>query len=407
MSGIHHVSASLQIPSAVTVTIAPCAQVQLDADLNIGVDGKLVANGGATQPITFVATSAGTPWGSLHLTPGATAELAYVTLTDGGGSTPIATSDFLGAALYAQGTGSTPPGVLKVSHVDVEKSTGVGVALVNAGFAPGSTDLTVHQSGDAAVYMGADVLDTLPTGTYTGNGRDMVMLQTAYFAGQGNQRNITRSLTIHDRGVPYCVGMIDDGEIRIGDPTGASVPLVTIEPGVALNFTKGTTGSGGRLSVDGDTTANPTKPQGALSAIGTATKPIKFGSCEATPAPGDWIGLQFTGIDARDALTFVDISNAGADSGAVGVCDTNAGGTTSPKDGDAALQIYFSQGEPSASFLSNSTITKSAGSGIYRDWNGQGVDFVAGNTVSSVAWCTQTLVPDVSNACTGTCPTAP
>ncbi len=403
-SGIHHVPTTLTVPVGATLTIAACVQVQLDSDVDLLVNGTLVASGTQAQPIHFQPTTAGTPWGSIHLSPSGSAQLAYTTLSGGGGSAPVATSGTLGAPLYAQGTGSPPPAVLAVDHVTVQQATGVGVALVNAGFASGSTSLTVTQAGDAAVYLGADVVDSLPDGTYTGNARDVIALQTAYFASQNNERAITRDLTFHARGVPYCVGLYDSGEIRIGSP-GVAAPLVTIEAGVTLGFTKGTSVTG-RIDVQGDTAQNPTAALGALSAVGTAAAPIVFGSCEATPAPGDWIGLQFTGVDSRTALSNVQILYAGANSGVVGVCDTNSGaGGTSTKDGDAALQIFFQQGAPAASFLSSSTITQSASSGIYRGWQAQNVDFLAGNSVSGVSWCTQTLVPDALNACTGSCPT--
>jgi hypothetical protein len=247
------------------------------------------------------------------------------------------------------------------------------------------------------------VLTDLPEGDYTGNAKDRIALQTAFFAGQTNQRTITTDVTIHDRGVPYCVGLDSEGTIRVGNPAGAA-PLVTIEAGVTIGFTRGPNGAG-RFQVDGDTTTAGTPAQGAVSAVGTATDPIVFTSCEATPAAGDWVGLSFTGIDARTELDHVQILNAGSDSGALGVCETNPGGTISPFDGDAALQVFFNDGAPSASFLSNSTISASAGNGIYRAWSVADVDFLGNNSVSGVGWCTQTVVPDALNACNTTCPT--
>ncbi len=401
-SGIHHVASSLSVPSGATLTIQACSRVDLDADVDLGVGGTLIARGTASSPITFQATTAGTNWGSVHLTPGGTADLAYVTLTEAGGSTPVATSNYLGAAIYAQGTGTPPPAVLEVSHVTIENASGVGLALVNAAFVPGSTALTITGSGDAAAYLGADVLTDLPAGTYTGNAKDRIALQTAFFAGQANDRKITSNVTIHDRGVPYCVGLASEGEIRVGNPAGPA-PLVTIEAGVTIGFTRGLNGAG-RFRVDGDTTSAGTPAEGAVAAEGTAAAPIVFDSCEPVPAAGDWVGLSFTGVDSRTVLDHVQILHAGADSGALGVCQTNPGGATSPFDGDAALQIFFSDGTPSASFLSNSTISQSAGNGIYRAWSVADVDFLGNNSVSGVTWCTQTVVPDGLNACNSTCP---
>ena len=151
-----------------------------------------------------------------------------------------------------------------------------------------------------------------------------------------------------------------------------------------------------------------TVAQGAIRAVGTAAAPIVFRSAEAPPAAGDWVGLSFTGVDARTRLERVEIRHAGANAGALGVCTTNPGGATSPFDGDAALQVFVSNGYPSASFLVSSTIAQSAGSGIYRAWSVGDVDFTAGNTLSGIAWCSQTLVPNALNACpAGACPAAP
>jgi hypothetical protein len=154
----------------------------------------------------------------------------------------------------------------------------------------------------------------------------------------------------------------------------------------------------------GDSSQGATQALGAISAVGTSAKPIVFASCENTPAPGDWIGLMFNGVDSRTQLSAVGISYAGANSGVVGVCLT----VNNTSDGDAALQILYQQGEPASEFITNSVISNSASSGIYRGWNGSDIDFTAGNTLSGIAWCAQTLVPDLSNMCPmGACAMAP
>ncbi|HEX8950624.1 MAG TPA: hypothetical protein VF945_02210, partial [Polyangia bacterium] len=235
-SGVHQVPSSLTVPVGATLTVSACSRVELAADVNLTVNGQLVVAGTADGPVTFVA-SAGAPWGSIHVNPGGTADLAHLTLTGGGGAAAIAASGVIGAPIFVQGGGGPPtPLPLKVATVDVEQATGVGVALVNAGFAAGSTGLVVHAAKSYPVYMGADVVDTLPDGTYTGNGADAIALQTAFAAAHNNTRPITHDLTFHNRGVPYCGGIKEPGEIVIGDP---SVPLVTLEPGVAIGFPKG------------------------------------------------------------------------------------------------------------------------------------------------------------------------
>ncbi len=400
-SGVHRVPSSLTVPVGVTLTIAACSRVELGADAGLTVDGKLVVAGTSDGAVDFVAAGS-QPWGAVQLNPNGEADLAFANFTGGGGSAPAASSATLGAPIFVHGVGAPPPAPLKVTQVKVAQPTGVGVALVDAGFAAGSTALTVTGAGSFPVYLGADVVGGLPDGAYTGNARDAIALQSAFAAAQDNQRPILADVTFHDRGVPYCVGMKDAGEIvvgRIGNPA----PLVTVEAGVTLGFTRGQT-PGGRLRVVADTGANPTLALGAVSAVGTADRPIKFTSCAAAPAPGDWIGLTFSGVDARTRLEHVAITSAGADSGVVGVCLTHA----NTADADAALQVMFQQGAPSQPFLVSSSISDSAASGIFRGWNGPDIDFLAGNTLSGIAWCAQTLVPDLANACAKTtCPTAP
>lgn len=401
-SGVHRVPSTLTVPVGATLTVSACSRVELGADAGLTVNGALVVAGTASGPVNFVAAAAPAPWGSIHLDPGGTADLAYATLTGGGGAAPLETSGVLGAPIYVQGVGGPPtPRPLKVSNVDVEKATGVGIALVNAGFADGSTALTVSTAGAYPVYLGADVVDTLPDGKYTGNAADIVQLQSAFFAAQDNQRTITRDLTIHNRGVPYCCGMKEPGVITISDP---SLPLVTIEPGVAIGWPKGTTVSG-RLRILADTSTNPTQALGALAAVGTAANHILFTSCEGSAAAaGDWIGLMFNGVDPRTRLEYVEVDDAGANSGVVGVCQTNQNNN----DGDAAVQILLQKGDVTAPFIANSVIAASAGSGFYRGWNGSDTDFLGGNTLTQIAWCAETLVPDLSNACPTTpCATAP
>jgi len=405
-SGVHRVTSTLTIPTAATLTIAACARVEMAADASLIVNGGLVAAGTSSGPISFVRATAGSPWAAIQVL--GTADLAYTTLAGGGGATPMATSDTLGAPLFVHGFGTPVPRLLKVNQVVVDGTTGIGVALVRAGFTVGSTGLTVRSAGSFPLYVGADMVDTIPSGSYAANTGAAIALQTAFYAVQDNQRTIDRDLNFPNLGVPYRVGIQDPGTIRIGSATGAP-PLVTIDPGVAITFPRATFTSG-RILVDG---VNPggsamTVAQGALRALGLPTAPVVFRSAEASPAAGDWMGISFTGVDARSRLERVEIHHAGANSGALGACTTNSGANTSQFDGDAALQVFVTNGAPSASFLVTSTIAQSAGSGVYRAWDDAQIDFTAGNSLSGLAWCTQTPVRSTATGCPATaCPTAP
>jgi hypothetical protein len=399
-SGVYRVTDSLLVPENVTLTIAGCTRLELSKDVTLAVHGKLVVAGSQSRPVSFVAATSGEPWGSLFVESGASADLSHTSLNGGGGSQPVASSDTLGAPLYVRSNGGLPATTpLKVDHLSVVGSTGVGVALINAGFAADSAALLVRDAGSHPVYLGAHVLDSLPEGTYTGNAVDAIALQTAFFALQSNEQAIISDTTIHNRGVPYDVGLKNEGRIVIGDSTSGTIPLVTIEPGVTLRFCKGPSAAGG-LSVQGS--ASYQTAYGALRAVGTASQPIVFTSCAPTPKAGDWMGLRFFGVDPRTRLEHVKIDFAGADSSTQGPCVTHANAW----DADAALQVFAAQAP--AQFITDSELTNSAGSGISRNWRGDDVDFISTNSLSKIAWCSQTLVPGSSGTCpSSSCPSAP
>jgi hypothetical protein len=398
--GVHQVKASVTVPLGATLTVAPCTRVEMARGTNLYVYGRLMVEGADGAPVDFVSTLSGKRWGAIWLKTGGTADLAYATLLGGGGSLAASQSDTMGSPLYVNGLGDSP---LRVDHVTVEGATGVGVALVNAGFASGSTALTVHGSGAQAVYLGADGLGTLPDGTYTGNAVDAIALQTAYFSVQSNDRPILQDTHVRNLGVPYCVGLADGADLVVGR-LGNPAPVLTIDAGVRLGFTRGRSG-GGRLLVVGQAGTNSTLALGAIVALGTATQPVVFDSCAAAPVAGDWIGLRLEGADPRTRLDHVVISHAGADSSTSASCPS----LKNNFDADAALQVAYSGGgAPAASFLTNSTITASASNAVFRGWQAANVDFLASNTLSGIAWCAQTNIPDASNNCPKTkCPRAP
>ena len=83
----------------------------------------------------------------------------------------------------------------------------------------------------------------------------------------------------------------------------ASNPVLTIDPGVEVQFT------GYILQIGGTGTTN----QGGLMAVGTNGSHIKFTSAQVSKAPGDWQGIYFHeyAIDSLCNLTYCDIEYAG------------------------------------------------------------------------------------------------
>jgi hypothetical protein len=72
-------------------------------------------------------------------------------------------------------------------------------------------------------------------------------------------------------------------------------------------------------------------------------------------------------------------------------------------DEDAAITLY---GPPASAFITNTTISKSAGDGINHAYSAPLLDLLPSNTFKDVAGCNQTLPRDADGRCPqqGYCP---
>src|SRR5207344_2686943 len=92
-----------------------------------------------------------------------------------------------------------------VDDVEIAGSLSQGVYINGpVGFDATSQNLRVHDSAGYPVHVYARVLGSVPSGTYTGNGRDAIAI-----AGSGGP--VLDAQTMHARGVPYHVGSGSDG----------------------------------------------------------------------------------------------------------------------------------------------------------------------------------------------------
>jgi hypothetical protein len=403
-SGIHEVTANVRVTGG-TLTIAPCTEVRLAPDTSIELDATataIVAEGSVTDPIRFVRDTADQPWGHISVVAPARASLAYATLQGGGTAGDYKTAQQLGATLVAHGTAAMLPAVLAVDHVTVDGSSGIGVFLDAARFVPGATALTVSNAGFYPVLLGADSATDLPDGDYTQNADAAILLQTTGTAAIYDQtRIVLADTTLHDRGVPYQVGAVAATIVVADGVAGHPAATLTIDPGVTLRFTpQGVTGTS-RIQVRGVSTG---VPQGALVAAGTTAQPIVFTSSAATPAAGDWQGLEFRGaVDPSTRIDHAVIEYAGGPSFAVGVCEWSPGTGNAKQDG--AVIVGIADGQVPTEFVTNTAVSASAGVGVYRGWKATDVDFLATNTFTGIAGCLQTNVPSAANACPATaCP---
>lgn len=393
--GIHVVPQKISVRDGATLTLSNCSEIRLGKDVSISVEstGKaLVAKGTAARPITFVRADSTSAWGNLFAFTPATMSLAYATLEGGGGTvTNLQNAEYQGASLVARGTqDAVPQQVLTVENVTVRGSTGLGVMMLGARFTASSNTLTISGSGFYPLYTGANALSELPTGVYTGNATDEILLQSVGPAGQENSRPIVSDVTIHSRGVPYRVG-VASRSIQVGDgfPNSGN-PQLTIEAGVTLKFMP-QTAAASQLRVSAVNRAGTWQAQGALVVQGTTTQPVRFTSGAMTPAAGDWAGLYFANVvDPRSSISNAIIEYAGGDSQATGFCPASVGAPNN--DADCSIIMFLEDNRAPTQFITQTKISNGRGCGIYRGWAGNEVDFRPTNEFSSVTGCTQSGV---------------
>ena len=383
----HVVTQGISVLAGATLTIEACASVQLAAGASIDVHGgTLLAQGTADKPITFGAKDP-MPWNNLRVDYPGTASLAYATLSGGGGQTTFEE----GATLVISATNpvSSVAPLVKVDHVTIQGSVGFGVlGDVFGGFTADSQQLIITGCGKGLaaspypISMYFSPAGTVPSGTYTGNQVDEIQVRTG--------PAVAESFTLHARGVPYRMEGGSSASYAVASATLGGTPAVlTIEAGVTLRF-----GSGARLTIGGGANADPAMGfPGTLIAVGTASSPIVFTSSSATPAAGDWVGLEFAATTTPgNDLEYVSIDYAGGPCSCSGFSCLPMG-----TDDNAALKIF--NWDPPASFLTNSSILHSAGHGVIRGWSAAtGPDFLPSNTFD-VAECKETPFRDQYGHC--------
>jgi hypothetical protein len=376
------VSQWVTVRNGATLTIEPCATVEVEAGKGISVayptspnTGALVARGEQDRPIV-VKGKDGARWGHVLFAPGATGDLSHVTFEDGG------SEDLLGATVVIEGDGTFPmKRDVRVDAVTISGSRGVGARLDRlGGFADGSKDLVVTDSGNEempyALYIDEHAIDTLPRGSYTGNARDAIFVDPDF--------HLEEDVTMKNLGVPYVVGTFPGDSLVVGAGLGKPVVTLTVEPGVRVDFHPGTA-----LEIEHYTGSEAAS--GVLVAEGTREQPIVFASAADQPQAGDWQGLAFGGIPSGDnSLKHVRIEHTGADCGCIFL-------SCSAIDAFEGA-VIFSQPPPRA-FIEDTVIAHGSSHGVVLGYAGPLVDFKPGIVFEDMDGCEQTLPVEV-----GTCP---
>jgi hypothetical protein len=387
----HVIEYDVNVRNGAKLVIEPCAEVQIAEGKHIRVaypgtpgTGSLVADGLPTKPITIRGLD-GARWASIYVHAPGTASLKHVTLEGGGGG-----SFEHNATIDALGDSAMPAdAILAIDNVTIRKSLGTGVWMQRgATFMEGSKELTITESGGAEspypIEIEEHAMDRLPTGSYTGNLKDEILLRSTGngIAGSG----LVVDATLRDRGVPYHVGTSKTDNFTIGGAADEATATMTIEPGVVMKFEPG-------IAFRIQTFTSDKPANAVLRAIGTPDKPIVFTSAADAPKPGDWRGLWFGGVPmAANELDHVRIEYTGADCS----CTLNTCSNITEHEG----AVIFTQQPPSA-FITNTVFKDGAGHGITHGFDGTLVNFRPTNTFENIAGCPQTLP---RSPAAGSCP---
>ena len=382
----HIVPFDINVSAAVTIQECAVVRIVKGGTVTVTPTGSLVANGSQGRPVTFEAKVAGQAWSSIR-NLGGNLSLNHAVLT--GGGDPLNTNPAFAGALHMQSPSTI--GTFHVDDVEIANSLSQGVYINSAvGFDATSQNLRVHGSAGYPVHVYARVIGSVPSGQYTGNGHDAIAI-----AGAGGP--VLDAQTMHNRGVPYHVGSgPDGGRMDINAQVAGQVAVLTIEPGVTVQFPPG-----GAFYVDPGSGTSPAK--GALIAIGgdASDQKIVFTSDRGLLASkaGDWLGIGFSGtIDPRSVMQNVRVEFAGGAS--------VSGGNSCPYPGivinDAAIRIF---GPPQTQFITNTEILSSARHGIDRGWRADlQPDFLSTNTFTSVAACKETMPSTFNGVCPAVVP---
>lgn len=390
----HRVPNTISLTGTAAVTIQPCAIVALGSGASIAVrdSARLIAAGtNDARFVLFKRADENSPWGVLrNFASTSFIDLSYTTLRGGGNS---GTSNNATIVMTGEGYGSLPRPVVKVDHVVIESSQGAGILIdTNAAFSDDSRELRIVGASGNPVRMTMMSLGSLPTGSFSGNASDEILIV-------GPNQNVFADMTIHDRGVPI---RIQTSGLTVASSLSGGPPVtLTIEPGVVMKFPKASATTPGARVKFGGNGNSPNNLVGVLNAIGTAEKPIVFTSGEAVPAAGDWQGLWLDTANGSH-LDHVEISYAGAPNGIV---SNNCKPTNTTDHAALVVGDFEPQYVPPANLITNSMIRHSAGHAINAVWQTSThnqPNLTASNVFEGITYCRQTYNA-VSSP--GSCPT--
>lgn len=377
-NGSHIVSGDISIYGL--LTIEPCTVVQIAAGKSITVysGGTLLVSGTPVGKVSISNIVGGALWASIR-NLGGTLSLSHAYIW-GGGATQ---SSNLAYTATLEMRSNTANARFHVDNVEIGDSASQGVYVAGAvGFDSTSVNLRIRNCAYYPIHVYARVIGSIPTGSYAENKRAAIAIAGLAVGGTP----VLDAQTMHNRGIPYHVGSgTDGGRMDVNSQNPNSVAVLTIEPGVMIQFPPG-----GSLKIDPTGGSNTAAARGALVALGTQSAPIIFTSDRGSAAAaGDWVGVTFGGtVNPQTKMQLVRVEYAGG---------AEIGGNSCPVAGRgqgenfAAIRIY---GPPLSQtpFVTDSIIFASALDGIDRAWNANVLpDFKAVNSFAAVPGCLQSI----------------
>ena len=322
------VTGDVTVPNAQTLTIDPGVQVRFNQNRQMTINGTIVANGTSGSHITFTSNLPSPAAGSWYY--------LYFSGADIGCS--LTYCDFLYGGLggsgmayfYSSGTN------VSMSQCTFNQSASHGINCNSSSF-PSISDCSFSNLASYAIRMYPKGVEQL-SGTMTVSGTKTIDVPAGSVDGLGDSSAIWPDL-----GVPY---------IFTGDITVPNAKTLTLNPGVTIKF-----------NTNRQMTVN-----GVLVADGIPSEHITFTSNDATPAPGDWYYVYFSGADAGCLLDYCDFSYGGNGSnGLAYLYSSYANVTFSNSTFTNSLSSGISCGNNTSPTITGCTLTNNTTYGIQCD----------------------------------------
>ena len=424
IGGPYVVSGQLTVSSGTTLTIEPGAVFKMEQTSSIKVDGTLLAQGTETEKIVFTSSKNDQEGGDTNQDNDATSPSAGdwygIIINNASSDATIIDHCRVEYAGYGNNAGiKTYNSSPTISNTLLYKNNYYGFYVQNG--SPSISNSSVAESGSHGIYVqGGTPTLTSNSVTVSGNYGIYVHSGTPAITGsiiengvyapnnglstfEGNTLTIDNTHPLHLPaeaignlfGSNILVDITAESLVEVVGGTISrdatwkdSIPLkilgsltvkgidgednlttLTIDPGAELRF-------GLYLQlVIGGTSGDP----GALMAVGTTEKQIKFTSSAATPAPGNWYGILFsTTAEDSSIMDYCIVEYAGyGGNGGVKTYYSSPTIQNSLIQNNSTYGIYNYYGSPT---VSNTTIN---GNGTYGIYVKGGSPTFSGNTISN------------------------